>query len=75
MDGFQQHRRAIMSNVQDGTSVRVGLSQGAVKEYTVDLDILPCDVNDAVAKRRGAAPTAPELMKPSESSPLHSTND
>jgi len=33
-----------MSNVQDGTSVRVDLSQGAVKEYTVDLDILPCAV-------------------------------
>jgi len=55
-----------MSNVQDGTSVRVDLSQGAVKEYTVDLDILPCDVNDAVAKRRGAAPIAPELVTPSE---------
>ena len=46
--------------------VRVDLSQGAVKEYTVDLDILPCDVNDAVSKRRGAAPIAPELVKPSE---------
>lgn len=55
-----------MSNVQSGSSARVDLSQGAVKEYTVDLDILPCDVNDAVAKRTGAAPIVPELVKPNE---------
>lgn len=54
-----------MSHVEGETSVVVNLPRGEV-EYTIDFDISPCDLHDAVAKRTVAALDMPELVRPNE---------